>query len=42
MLRLLFFESDKREKLAMMRKGYADYRRGRMGRFDAEAGGSCP
>lgn len=42
LLRLLFFERDKREKLAMMRKGYADYRRGRMGRYDAETGGSCP
>jgi rhamnosyltransferase len=42
LLRLLFFERDKREKLAMMSKGYADFRRGRMGRYDAEAGGSCP
>lgn len=39
LLRLLFFESDKREKLAMIRKGYADYRRGRMGRFQSEDGG---
>jgi rhamnosyltransferase len=42
LLRLLFFEKDKREKLAMMRKGYADYQGGRMGRYDAEAGGACP
>jgi len=36
LLRLLFFESDKREKLAMMQRGYADYRRGRMGMYDGE------
>ena len=40
LLRLLFFESDKMQKLSMMRKGYADYRRGRLGRYDREAGGS--
>lgn len=42
LLRLLFFESEKREKLAMMRKGYADYRRCRLGRYDAGAGGGFP
>ncbi len=42
LVRLLFFESGKREKLAMMRKGYADYRRGRMGKYDDGAGGACP
>ncbi len=40
LLRLLLFESGKMEKLSMMCRGYADYRRGRMGRYDAEAGGA--
>ncbi len=40
LVRLLFFEDGKKEKLAMIRKGYADYRTGRMGRYDAEEGGS--
>jgi rhamnosyltransferase len=34
LLRLLFFEKNKKEKLYMLRKGYVDYRRGRLGRFD--------
>ena len=42
LLRLLFFEDGKMEKLAMMRKGYSDYRSGRMGRYDDEAGGGRP
>ena len=42
LLRLFLFESEKREKLAMMRRGYRDYRRGRLGRYDAEAGGVRP
>lgn len=42
LLRLLFFENEKREKLEMMRRGYADYRRGRLGRYEAEAGGVRP
>lgn len=42
LLRLLFFESDKMEKLSMMRKGYADYRRGRMGSYDPGSGGPRP
>ena len=42
LLRLFLFESEKREKLAMMRRGYQDYRRGRLGRYDAEAGGVRP
>jgi rhamnosyltransferase len=39
-LRLLFFEDNKREKLVMMGKGYRDYRRGLLGRFDAGGGGA--
>ena len=42
LLRLLFFEDEKVEKLAMMRKGYSDYRNGRMGRYDDETGGVRP
>lgn len=36
LLRLILFEGDKREKLAMMRRGYADYRRGRMGQYEPD------
>lgn len=39
LLRLLFFEDRKGEKLAMMRRGYADFRKSRLGRFEAEGGG---
>ncbi|HTY20276.1 MAG TPA: glycosyltransferase family 2 protein [Geobacteraceae bacterium] len=42
LMRLLFFEGDKREKLAMMLRGYGDFRKGRMGRYDAGAGGRSP
>ncbi len=42
LLRLILFENDKREKLAMMCRGYADYRRGKLGKFDAGNGGALP
>jgi rhamnosyltransferase len=40
LIRLLLFEGDKKEKLAMMARGYSDYRNGRMGRYDPEGGAS--
>ena len=39
LVRLLLFEGEKRQKLAMMAKGYCDYRKGRMGRYDQGAKG---
>jgi rhamnosyltransferase len=39
LIRLLLFEGEKGEKLKMMARGYGDYRRGRLGRYDAGEGG---
>ncbi len=38
LLRLLLFEREKMQKLSMMYKGYADYRRGKLGKFKADNG----
>jgi rhamnosyltransferase len=41
LVRLLIFEDEKVEKLRMMGKGYRDYRKGRLGKYDSSGALTC-